>query len=72
VSVAFTFHGVRGDTGVPVLIKDMRFGHRSFEQNGQRLDEVADLESETRIVASDHGAELVSLAKRAPGQNCSG
>jgi galactose mutarotase-like enzyme len=50
----------------------MRFQHRSYEQNGQRLDEVVDLESETRIVVSDHGAELVSLAKRAPGQEWTG
>jgi galactose mutarotase-like enzyme len=41
----------------------MRFGHRSFEQNGQHLDEIVDLKNETRIVVSDHGAELVSLAK---------
>jgi galactose mutarotase-like enzyme len=45
----------------------MRFEHRSFEQNGQRLDEVVDLKNKTRIVVSDHGAELVSAAKRAPG-----
>src|SRR5258708_30236989 len=50
----------------------MRFGYRSVEQNGQRLDEVVDLESETGSVVSDHGAELVSLAKRAPGQNWNG
>jgi galactose mutarotase-like enzyme len=50
----------------------MRFGHRSFEQNGQRLDELVDLQSETRIIVSDHGAELVSLAKRAPGQDWAG
>lgn len=50
----------------------MRFQHRSYEQNGQRLDEVVDLENETRIVVSDHGAELVSLAKRAPGQEWTG
>lgn len=50
----------------------MRFQHRSYEQNGQRLDEVVDLENETRIVVSDHGAELVSLAKRAPGQEWAG
>ena len=47
----------------------MRFGHRSFEQNGQQLDEVVDLEAGTRIIVSDHGAELVSLAKRTPGQD---
>jgi galactose mutarotase-like enzyme len=41
----------------------MRFGHRSFEQNGQHLDEIVDLKNETRIVVSDHGAELVSLTK---------
>lgn len=45
----------------------MRFEHRSFEQNGQHLDEVVDLKNETRIVVSDHGAELVGVAKRAPG-----
>jgi galactose mutarotase-like enzyme len=50
----------------------MRFQHRSYEQNGQRLDEVVDLENETRIVVSDHGAELVSLAKRTPGQEWTG
>jgi galactose mutarotase-like enzyme len=47
----------------------MRFQHRSYEENGQHLDEVVDLESETRIIVSDHGAELVSVAKRAPGQD---
>jgi galactose mutarotase-like enzyme len=46
----------------------MRFGHRSFEQNGQRLDEVIDLEAGTRMIVSDHGAELVSLAKHAPAE----
>jgi galactose mutarotase-like enzyme len=59
--------GVRGDTGVPGVFKDMRFEHRSFEQNGQRLDEVVDLKNETRIVVSDHGAELVGVAKRPTG-----
>jgi galactose mutarotase-like enzyme len=42
----------------------MRFIHRSFEEENQRLDEVIDEEDGTRIRVSDHGAELVSLAKR--------
>ena len=47
----------------------MRFEHQCFQENGQRLDEVVDLELQTRIIVSDHGAELVSLAKRAPEQD---
>jgi galactose mutarotase-like enzyme len=50
----------------------MRFEHRSFEQNGQHLDEVVDLKNETRIIVSDHGAELVGVAKRAPGGDWAG
>jgi galactose mutarotase-like enzyme len=57
-------------TAIPALtraFKDMRFEHRSFDQNGQHLNELVDLENKTRIVVNDLGAELVSLAKREAG-----
>jgi len=47
----------------------MRFEHRSFEENNQRLDEVVDEEAGARVVVSAHGAEVVSLAKRRTEQD---
>lgn len=42
----------------------MGFEHRAFEQDGHRLQEVADGESGFRIRVDNFGAELVSIARR--------
>jgi galactose mutarotase-like enzyme len=44
----------------------MGFRHRVIEQDGQRLHEVADSEQGYRIQVNNHGAELVSIARREP------
>jgi galactose mutarotase-like enzyme len=43
----------------------MGFEHRVIEQDGHRLQELADIESGYRIQVNNLGAELVSLARRA-------
>ena len=50
----------------------MRFQHRSYEQNGQRQTKSSIWRAKPGSSLSDHGAELVSLAKRAPGQDWAG
>jgi len=43
----------------------MGFEHRAFEQDGHRLQEMADVESGYRIRVDNFGAELVSIGRRA-------
>ena len=42
----------------------MGFAHRAIEQDGHRLQEIADGESGYRILVDNFGAELVSIARR--------
>ena len=44
----------------------MGFAHRSFEQDGHRLNEISDTGSGFRIIVNNLGAELVSIARH-PG-----
>ena len=54
--------------GTGLVPLNMRFRHRSFEDHDQRLDEIVDSDTETRIIAGDHGAELISIAKKGTEQ----
>jgi galactose mutarotase-like enzyme len=50
----------------------MGFEHRVFDQDGHRLNEIADCESGYRIQVSNLGAELVSVARHATDGSLTG